>query len=707
MGTAIITVSSGGFSADAALINVGGAAPPDVIPTVTHMNGFAVDQYFIEGTGQMSNYGTIESFRPFQDLQSLDITGTDLQQVTAIQLDYACPYTGFAFPGQTLQPDMPIYNFAVRTGKIVIPDVPSSINPALAFTVVDNEHIRIPYTTFQTASWGLPTPLPGFANFPNYMLDVNFPANSHAYLEQENNAQPYDLINTRDVWWRLRLWYESGTHYIEPTMFVRFDSSVPTPPQFYGYDISAVPPDSVGPYAAGYRFSYVIGGGVLGTAPNDVVLEVSSSGLPLPLTSSTDLTNATSPDGWADIVLADDYYGTVWAKSTNPLPDVTYKFQDFSIAVTTPPLINSVSHVGSAWTVSGINFTQYFGGTEASSFIVAGIYDYPSYLNGRLADATYVSDDTITFTGVTNLVGGNQYVLGVFRTDDNADNDPAWWTGWDIGNPINMGIVFEEAPTLEAIDLLTMAAPTSYRDNPILGNLEPFPFRSGTGGDTAAGMPPTGWKAFGLNNTSHRYSISYFETPFDACGATYPYVLDQTSSIGNWIADGNGVSGTAHYGASTYPTISGTDGGGWRQIIPDLDFIIGAPGLGNFGGAMESVSSWTRIPGYNYTFQSTVMTSDGVKHGKACSGGNPNNTGKPRIGHFIGRGTFNKDFTTVTAVKQYNSSGVYMADIPFKSKGTKGIIVWLDPAVSAGDDVYMVFESPSAKFKSPKFDVQA
>jgi hypothetical protein len=267
-------------------------------------------------------------------------------------------------------------------------------------------------------------------------------------------------------------------------MYIRFTGSLFQAPQFYGWSSWAEPSASVGAYAAGYRFSYSPDGW-LADPPNDVIIGVSSSGVPVPITSSLDLSNATSPEGWADIVIEDTYDGgQVWVKSTESLPDLTYQFQDFSVPVTTPPIINkSVSNVGTAWTVSGTNFTQYFGGAEASSFIVAGIYDYPSFENPNTYNATYVSDDVITFTGPDNLLPGNQYALSIFRTDDNADNDPVWWTGWDIGGPISMDVVID--PALRAFyDLNETTGNLYYSSAP----LSSAPVLSGTG---ISGSVPT------------------------------------------------------------------------------------------------------------------------------------------------------------------------------------------------------------------------
>ena len=495
----------------------------------------------------------------------------------------------------------------------------------------------------------------------------------------------------------------------------------PVQPRFFGYNISAVPSASVGAYVAGYLFSYAEGGGISGTAPNDVFSNISSNSVTLLTASSTDLTNATSSVGWANVITTDDYYKTTWAKTTDSLPDVTYHFQDFNIAVTTPPLINKgVSSVGSAWTVSGTNFTQYFGGVEASSLIVANISEWPSYTNVGLYNVTYVSDDKLTFTGPTTLTPGNKYVMSVFRTDPNANADPVWWAGWVIGNPLSMDIVFDGPPFTvgsATISMLTIAAPTNYRDNPSDANLEPYPFHSGANssavGSPAGGNPPTGWFPFTLNNTNHRYSIPYFNNPFDACGK---YVLDQTSSAGNWFVDGNGSSGTAHYGASTYPRVlSKADAnGGWRHFTPDTTYSS-TPGLGNYSGLVTNTNSWTRISTYNYTLQSLIVDHTGTKYGKACAGGTPeSNAGQPRIAHFIGHDmpdapytAWDRDFTTVTSVKIYNSSNAYVADLAFKQKGTSGLITWLDPAIHAGTDMHVVFTNASSSWKSQNFDIQA
>jgi len=267
------------------------------------------------------------------------------------------------------------------------------------------------------------------------------------------------------------------------------------------------------------------------------------------------------------------------------------------------------------------------------------------------------------------------------------------------------------------ISMLTIAAPTNYRDNPSDANLEPYPFHSGANssavGSPAGGNPPTGWFPFTLNNTNHRYSIPYFNNPFDACGK---YVLDQTSSAGNWFVDGNGSSGTAHYGASTYPRVlSKADAnGGWRHFTPDTTYSS-TPGLGNYSGLVTNTNSWTRISTYNYTLQSLIVDHTGTKYGKACAGGTPeSNAGQPRIAHFIGHDmpdapytAWDRDFTTVTSVKIYNSSNAYVADLAFKQKGTSGLITWLDPAIHAGTDMHVVFTNASSSWKSQNFDIQA
>ena len=247
MASTIITVSSGSFSAQAELEVSGGAAPEDVLPTVTAINGNTI----ITHVGESPAYGSVLYFSPFMSQSAivnppagtsyqLSITGTNLDRVDSIQLDMAAMFTQFAEPVDETVPAMTShtprdsFNSQSFTGSAITPD--GLGYKSWPFTLIDPQHIVISSADIQYITDGYTND--GWNTWNNNgSPSFRFPQSNAFEMGWESSVQNGVWARNTvvgDMWWKLRLW--TGTLCVQPEFFIQMlgpRKMVIDPPDLY------------------------------------------------------------------------------------------------------------------------------------------------------------------------------------------------------------------------------------------------------------------------------------------------------------------------------------------------------------------------------------------------------------------------------------------------------------------------------------------
>lgn len=191
----------------------GGAAPviPEIVPTVTSVNGLPADALI----DQLNSLWPVAP----ESTSSIVIQGTDLDTVTAIQFDFGC-VRRVVTEGTWVDVDPVSGNFLTDSGKLIVP----ADTAVLDFNVDSPNQITIPWEELQIAS--LATVAPGaFSYFPAAMslATAIFATNADTFVNGKTSNPVIDRPDyASDIWWNMRLWYGSGTHYIEPRAYINF-----------------------------------------------------------------------------------------------------------------------------------------------------------------------------------------------------------------------------------------------------------------------------------------------------------------------------------------------------------------------------------------------------------------------------------------------------------------------------------------------------
>jgi hypothetical protein len=243
MASTVISAEYGRYRAQTNLyVPDGGVVIPEIEPTVTSFNGVTVDQVLGYGSATLD---------PFTSNEDLSIVGTNFDRVTGIQIvngdtavAWHADYSGINQAHVFVDP-----SGNLSDGFIVIPSqVPAWYNPPAwqcEYTVTDAQHIVIPALTFKNLATGgsfsdtangHPDPYfiygNSFADTVSNQADPDYPLFS--YLSHLNGHGMFGEGTTvyasylDSMWWKLRLWYTSGSHFVEAPLYFRL--AIPPPP---------------------------------------------------------------------------------------------------------------------------------------------------------------------------------------------------------------------------------------------------------------------------------------------------------------------------------------------------------------------------------------------------------------------------------------------------------------------------------------------
>jgi len=254
MADVTITVSNGDFSAAVGIVTAGGVAPtPEIVPNVGSMNGVYVNATSTENF-RLQSYGILSDFRAFYGSESLQIVGNNLDKITKVQLVFGGIYTYYGDGNSPWMPQDNYYNtyFDLEPAVVVSPEYAFAArlghDPSIAFSVLNTNTIIIPSQSFVSSTWMMPTTL-----FESPAID---------YIGSKNGDAGFNLTKLEDVWWVLRMWYGSGSHFILPHLFIRISAGLPPLPVFYSSFAGDLTTNSA--YVAnGQTFTYPNGPGEL------------------------------------------------------------------------------------------------------------------------------------------------------------------------------------------------------------------------------------------------------------------------------------------------------------------------------------------------------------------------------------------------------------------------------------------------------------
>jgi hypothetical protein len=234
MGLTRITATSGTISGWTYLSTSEGGATPEIQPTIISLNGATMNESL--------GYASV-SFQPFSGTSGEDlvIAGTNLDRVVGIQLDFGSCYETFSWP-DVFTNDPNLSTFHMISGTVIVPSsaslVDGNVYGQCSFTIDSPSQITIPALSFRQMCYDFEDPsvmgMTGSAYFQLYDSAISGLARPewidvwYEFLNNHNDGEGLLETVLTSNWWVLRLWYVSGSHFIEPPFFFRCEQPPPT-----------------------------------------------------------------------------------------------------------------------------------------------------------------------------------------------------------------------------------------------------------------------------------------------------------------------------------------------------------------------------------------------------------------------------------------------------------------------------------------------